>query len=106
MEPLIKFLKSRVGRITIAVGLLSCLGIVIFDSLDLEETKMMLVLNLGCAGTILSLGIGLLYFLPDDAPPRMRQAQYGLAILWIAGGGLIFLLLLYQFIHDIVVLMF
>ena len=103
-EPLIKLLKLRIGRIIVAVGLLSFLTGALFDSLN--ATNAMIISSFGCTMAFFLFGVGLLCVLPDDFPPHLHVRWYILALVFALGGGFIVLLFLYRFIRDIVAAMF
>lgn len=99
-EPLIKLLKSRIGRIIVVLGILSCLVIVVFDSLNM--TKALIIPFFSCTTAFFLFGIGLLTVLPNDLPRELHLRWYILALIYALGGGLILLLFLYKLICGII----
>ena len=102
MSPLIKFLESKVGRITIIAGIMSMVAVSILDSLNIT-TGLRAISEFSCFGALLVTGVGLLCILRHDhgIPPQFRLRWYILAILLTAWNALILLLILYNVITAV-----
>jgi hypothetical protein len=103
MSPLIKFLESKVGRITIIAGIMSIVAESILDSLNIT-TGPRAISVFGCSGTLLVAGVGLICTLrhDHDIPPQLRLRWYIIAMVLTAWSVLSLLLLLYSLIRIIV----